>query len=45
MLNLAWCLYARVCEFNDGSFKVDDRLIPGLEKKSRSTNGSRSRQA
>lgn len=33
MLNLAWCLYARVCEFNDGSFKVDDRLIPGLEKK------------
>lgn len=33
MLDLAWCLYARVCELNDGSFNVDDRLIPDLEKK------------
>ena len=33
MLDLAWCLYARVCELNDGSFNVDDRLIPNLEKK------------
>ena len=33
MLDLAWCLYTRVCEVNDGSFDVDDRLIPDLEKK------------
>lgn len=33
MLDLAWCLYARICELNDGSFRVDDRLIPDLEKK------------
>ena len=33
MLDLAWCLYVRVCELNDGSFNVDDRLIPDLEKK------------
>lgn len=33
MLDLAWCLFARVCELNDGSFKVEDQLIPDLERK------------
>ena len=32
MLDLALCLYARVCELNDGSFRVEDELVPELER-------------